>query len=245
MPKPLIILLPGTDGTGVLFDDLSKALTDFAEVWTIAYPQTGPQTYDALGEALLPRLPVDRDYILVGESFGGPLAVWLAVHALRQPVKLILGATFAASPFGRMGRWARPLLWIGERLPLWTWQIDTMLFNGRNRSMAQNIQDAVRFIPRQTLMNRVRTVLDCDVTGLLEHLDMPVLCLNARRDRLIPPWLPRHFSKRPNVQIRNLDLPHMIFQSDAKTVTHEHILPFLKACHASPSFCRTSKPITI
>ncbi|EGF89907.1 hypothetical protein ABI_43300 [Asticcacaulis biprosthecium C19] len=228
MPAPLIVLLPGTDGTGAFFEDLVAHLTPQAEVRVIAYPQSGPQTYEHLGALLLAQMPTDQDYVLVGESFGGPLAVWLAVHAPRPPVRLILDATFAASPFGRLGRWVRPLLWIGEHLPLWTWQIDLMLFNGRNRAWAQRIHDAVRLIPRRVLLDRVRAVLGCDVRSLLDAVAVPVLCLNAARDRLIPPFLPRHFGHRSNLRIVNLDLPHMIFQSAPGSITQHHLLPFVK-----------------
>ncbi|ESQ74435.1 alpha/beta fold hydrolase [Asticcacaulis sp. AC402] len=228
MSVPLVILLPGTDGTGVFFDALVAAVSPHAEVRVLAYPQSGPQTYDHLGNLLLPHMPTDHDYILVGESFGGPLAIWLAAHAPRRPVKLVLGATFAASPFGRLGRWVLPLLWIGEHLPLWTWQIDLVLFNGRNRAIAHHIHQTVLPIPRRTLIARARTVLACDQRALIDRLTMPVLCLNAARDRMIPPWLPRHFGGRPHVRVVNLDLPHMIFQSDAQGIVQDPLLPFLK-----------------
>lgn len=229
-PLPLIVLLPGTDGTGAFFADLVAELSPHAEVRVIAYPQSGPQGYEALGRLLLPRMPDDRDYILVGESFGGPLAIWLCTHASRKPAGLILGASFAASPFGVVGRIAQLFLWLGEVLPLWTWQIDLMLFNGRNRTMAQRIHNTVKPIPRRVLLDRVRAVLGCDMRTLFARLPLPVLCLNAAQDRLIPPWLPRHFGGLAGASIVPVDLPHMIFQSDAKGLTEAHILPFVQVC---------------
>ncbi|MDC7684366.1 alpha/beta hydrolase [Asticcacaulis sp. BYS171W] len=192
----------------------------------LAYPQTGDQAYAHLGQLLLPEMPLDRDYILVGESFGGPLAIWLALHAPRKPLKLILGATFAASPYGRLGQIVSPLIPLGRFLPLWTWQIRLMLFNGGHAETAQMIHDTVSPIDRRTLLARVQSVLTCDMRSQLAALQMPILSLNAGKDRLIPPVLPRHFGK--NIRQIRLGLPHMIFQCDPAGICENHILPFLR-----------------
>ncbi len=228
-PKPLVILLPGTDGTGCFFEGLRCVLDSDCEVRVVAYPQTGDQSYEALGQRLLDDLPEDRGYVLVGESFGGPLAIWLACHAKRPPDTLVLGATFAASPFGTPGRWASPLIPLARFLPLWTWQINLILFNNHNRRMAELVHETVRPIDRMTLLARVQSVLGCDMRAELAQLTMPVLCLNAARDRLVWPWLPRHFPILPNLHTVDLDLPHMIFQGNPDGIARDILLPFILA----------------
>ena len=228
MARPLCILLPGTDGTGHFFADLRRALVGY-DVELAAYPQYGDQSYERLGRLILPSLPRDRDYVLVGESFGGPLALWLALHARHKPVRIVLGASFAASPFGLIGRLILPLLGIGLVLPLWTWQINFILFNNRNRQMAETVYQTVKNLPRSVLLDRVRAVLTCDMRGGLAQIAIPVLCLNAARDRLLPPWLPRGLDGLPDATTVALDLPHMIFQSDAEMIASRYLLSFLKA----------------
>ena len=226
--RPLCILLPGTDGTGRFFADLRHALPGY-DVEVFAYPQYGSQSYERLGRLILPSLPRDRNYVLIGESFGGPLALWLAIHARHKPVKIVFGASFAASPFGLIGRLIVPLLGIGLVLPLWTWQINVILFNNRNRQMAETVHQMVKSIPRSVLLDRVRAVLTCDMRGGLSQIAMPVLCLNAARDRLLQSWLPRGFHGLPDATTVAVDLPHMIFQSDAELIARQHLLPFLEA----------------
>ena len=225
--RPLCILLPGTDGTGAFFDGLRRVLAGY-DVRVVSYPQYGDQAYESLGRLILPTLPRDRDYVLIGESFGGPLAIWLAVHAAHKPVKMVLAATFAASPFGALGRLAVPLLGIGQVLPLWTWQIDLILFNNNHRQIAETVHETVKPIRRSVLMDRVRAVLTCDMRGWLSQVAVPVLCLHAAEDRLLPRWLPRGFDNLPDGTVVDLDLPHMMFQSDPDYIAREHLLPFLE-----------------
>lgn len=227
LSRPLCILLPGTDGTGAFFTDLRRALDGY-EVRVLSYPQSGDQSYERLGRLILPTLPRDRAYALIGESFGGPLAIWLAAHAVHKPTRLVLGATFAASPFGLLGRLVAPVVGMGRWLPLWTWQINLILFNNKNEQMAETIHEMVKVVPRMILLERVRSVLRCDMRGWLSQIALPVLCLNASRDRLLPPWLPRGLEGFPDVTMLDMDLPLMIFQSDAQDIAERHILPFLR-----------------
>lgn len=228
MPPPLVILLPGTDGTAVFFSELKTALETECEVHCLSYPQSGDQSYAALGQLLLPQLPTDRDYVLLGESFGGPLAIWLATYAKRTPVKLILGATFAASPFGLMGRWVTPLIPLARFIPLRRWQIQLMLFNGGYPDWATRIFDETFGLDRRTLLARVISVLTCDMKSALASFKGSVLCLNAAKDRLLPPWLPRHFPKRNNIRVVDLPLPHMMFQTTPQYIATSYILPFIR-----------------
>jgi pimeloyl-[acyl-carrier protein] methyl ester esterase len=225
--KPLLVLLPSTDGTGALFFALAKALSPYADLKIIAYPQSGDQSYAALGARILDSLPTERDYVLLGESFGGPLALWLAVHAPKPPQKLILGASFAASPFCAFGRMVLPLIGIGQWLPLWAWQIRLILFNGACKEMANQVHEAVKPVDRRTLLARVRVVLNCDMSPLLPRITQPVLHIHAAKDRLLPGFLPRHLSALPNIRTVSLALPHMIFQCAPERVVHEVLLPFL------------------
>ncbi|WKL56538.1 alpha/beta hydrolase [Asticcacaulis sp. ZE23SCel15] len=224
---PLIILLPGTDGTGLFFADLRAYLSKEFDVEVISYPQTGDQSYETLGNWLLHQLPTVRDYILVAESFGGPLAIWLAAHARHKPIKLIMGATFAASPFGWAGKVALHLLPIGLIIPLRSWQINLVLFNGKYPETARLIYQTVLPIDRKTLLNRVRSVLSCDMTNLLSEITVPTLIIHPKKDRLIPYWLPHHFPTAPNFDVIKLDLPHMVFQTAPEETLEKHLITFI------------------
>ena len=72
------IVLPGMDGTGELLSDFVAAMAPAFETEVVAYPRDRILGYEALLELVRPRLPVDEPYLLIGESFSGPIAIRLA-----------------------------------------------------------------------------------------------------------------------------------------------------------------------
>ncbi|MEJ5132798.1 hypothetical protein WH218_01765 [Stenotrophomonas indicatrix] len=91
-------MLPGLDGTGSMSTPLLSALQAHGlTTQAIALPAQGGQDYATLARWLWPQLP-RHPFILLAESFSGPLAVELAA---RQPAALrglVLAATFARRP---------------------------------------------------------------------------------------------------------------------------------------------------
>ena len=77
LQRPRLVLLPGLDGTGLLFEPLLRALPKEIEATVIRYPGDQRLSYDELLEFLRDQLPRDTPFILLGESFSGPLAIRL------------------------------------------------------------------------------------------------------------------------------------------------------------------------
>ncbi len=96
-----LILLPGLDGTGKLFAPLIEALPSSIDVQVITYPLNKEQSYNELIEYVKQNLPKE-DFILLAESFSGPIAYQIALIEPKHLKALILVATFLENP--------RPLL---------------------------------------------------------------------------------------------------------------------------------------
>ena len=92
-------MLPGLDGTGKLFAGFIRAIGADAKVQVIAYPHDEPLGYGELEALVRAALPTDRRYVLLGESFSGPLAIRLAADPPRGLAGVILCGTFAKNPF--------------------------------------------------------------------------------------------------------------------------------------------------
>ena len=78
---PSLVLLPGLNGTGDLFAPLLAKLPDSLSATVVRYPAAEPLDY--LGHEAIARaaLPTDRPFVLLGESFSGPIAIRIAASA--------------------------------------------------------------------------------------------------------------------------------------------------------------------
>jgi len=225
---PRLIVLPGLDGGDLLFENLRQALAGRAEMQVLILPTTGPQTYEALADALMPHLP-EEDYVLLTHSFGGPLAILLAGKAKHKPKGLILGATFVRNPWPLMGaiiKAALPSFLQPKSLPV----IEATLLKSGDHETAYRIYQHLSEIGVNVLAERVKTVLACDVRKMLQALSIPVLYVQGRADKLIGAahgQLVQTTGK--TVQIAKVDTSHLVFQYDTTLTVETVLLPFLRS----------------
>ncbi len=103
-----IILLPGMDGTGLLFKPLLPLLSLPHEI--ISFPSAPNQTYESIYTHIKTRLPSEEFYLLA-ESFSGPIATRLAFDNIENLKGVIFVATFLSCP-------SKQLVWFAKKLPL-------------------------------------------------------------------------------------------------------------------------------
>ncbi len=129
--------MPGLDGTGELFEPFVQALPTTLHPLVMRYPTDEVLDYVALLKRVLPQLP-QEPYIMLGESFSGPLAILLAHRVPHRPAGLIFCATFASSPRPVLSRWmdALPSLpstqsispWAMKQVALGRWAQPDLLY---------------------------------------------------------------------------------------------------------------------
>src|SRR5882757_3669612 len=105
-----LVLLPGLDGTGQLFRWLVEALPPQIEPLVVSFAPDDYGDYGSLERNIAPLLPLDRPYVLLGESFSGPLALRLAARGDANLVAVVLAASFVAQPLGAISPIAAPLV---------------------------------------------------------------------------------------------------------------------------------------
>ena len=218
-----LVLLPGMDGTGRLFDPFIAALGSEFRVQVVRYPTQEPLDYSQLEAVARAALPVDGPFVIVAESFSGPIAVSLAASDPPRLQGLILCATFVRNPrpgfaFLRSIVGLLPVGWMPagvlSRLLLGR-AADPLLRSALAQAVAQVSSSAFRA--------RLRAVLSVDVSARLSAVTVPSLYLRAARDAVVPPAaceLIARFS--PRTQVVELDGPHLLLQAApaaaAKTV---------------------------
>jgi len=177
-----IVLLPGMDGTGILFDDfITQSPADFRAV-VVTLPRSG--SYDELVESAADAIPPDGRFVIVAESFSGPIGIRLALRFADRVAGLVLVNSFAVPPRPRalsMLPWSFILA-----VPLPRFVVRVLLVDeGTSEQFIDRVRTAIARTGADTMTARLRSVLAVNEVGNLARLRCPVLLLRATRDRLV------------------------------------------------------------
>jgi pimeloyl-ACP methyl ester carboxylesterase len=206
--------MPGLDGTGILFADFVKAIESAVDCLVIAYPKDEPLGYQELESLVLRSLPEDRAFVLLGESFSGPLALKIAAREPDGLVGLILCVTFARNPYPLLG-WARPLAAYlpVKSLPRWL-RAPLMWGSGSPQRASSQTERAISGVSVAVIRRRIAELMAADETATLKRIRKPTLVMRATRDRVI--------SKRATLEIARgisgatlaeVDGPHLLLKT--------------------------------
>ncbi|MCU1228330.1 MAG: putative BioH protein [Acidobacteria bacterium] len=198
-----IVILPGLDGTSLLLREFAT----IADALVIEYPRDEVLSYDALTDHAIAQLP-ERP-VIIGESFGGAIAVRVASRVSAQA--LVLVNAFILPPLPRV--LARlpiaALLRIQPPEVLLAWWLDG------SRERARLHREAVNSVSREVLASRIRMALSVDVRRELEATKMPLLDLRSRGDRLVDARSREAVIKaRPDAITATIAGPHALLFSE-------------------------------
>lgn len=220
---PHLVILPGLDATGTQHTAFCDALQAQGIASTvIAYPVDRALDYAALDGFVRQALPAATPYVLLGESFSGPLA--LAIAAQPPPLLrgLILSTTFARSPW-RSLRAVRALLYHAPvrllPMPVLSWWL---LGRWSTPALRKDLAMALSQVDDDVLRTRAVAAIGVDRSAQAGRLDTPVLCLHARHDRLLPGFCQRHLSGLLHeTAVRWMDGPHLLLQARPQAAAEE------------------------
>lgn len=211
---PALVLLPGMDGTGTLFAPLLKALGDEIRIIRVSYPRDRALGYDELTQLVRDALPDDEPFVLLGESFSGPIAITIAAQRPPGLVGLVLCCTFASNPHPTL-RGLGCLAHAALVKPV-ARLLAAPLLLGRDGDAETRalLARALAPVAAAVLAQRVRDVLEVDVSAALTAVAVPVHYLQAKRDRLVPPRCAAEIARlRPHTVTHIIDGPHCLLQA--------------------------------
>jgi pimeloyl-ACP methyl ester carboxylesterase len=182
---PTLVLLPGLDGTGKLFAEFLKALDLRSGAHVVPYPPDIPLGYDELEPLARAALPTRGPFVLLGESFSGPLAIRIAARPPPGLSGLILCVTFASNPYPRLG-WARRLAPFVPLKSLPRWLRAPLMWGSASPSRAPRQSDrAMAGVAASVIRRRIAALLAADETASLAKISVPTLVLRATQDRVV------------------------------------------------------------
>jgi pimeloyl-ACP methyl ester carboxylesterase len=209
-----LVLLPGMDGTGIFFEDFAAvAQPEFGPI-IVRYPDDPSRGYAGLEPVARAALPRDKPFLILGESFSGPIAISIAASNPPGLVGLVLCVTFACNP--------HPLLPLTTailkpfppvRLPSFI-QHRNLFGEYDSPRLRAKLRGVRAVVSQKTLKARLEAVASVDVSEQLRRITVPTLDLRATHDRVVSCASGDHIRKvLPQVELAELDAPHLMLQT--------------------------------
>ena len=214
-----LVLLPGMDGTGELFVPLMSALSPALTAQVIAFPGNHVMSYADLEQHVLSRLPA-ADFVLLGESFSGPLAIAVAAQRPAGLQGVVLCCTFAQNPRPGLAIFSRLLKSLAA-LPIAPHRLvglirPFLLGSFSDTTLSLMLEKALRQVKPEVLLNRAQEVLLVDARKAFSTLTVPPLYLQALQDRVIPARVVnRLIDIQPSLEIARINGPHCLLQASS------------------------------
>ena len=211
-----LVLLPGMDGTGELLAPFLAELPADLKPVVVRYPADQALGYDELEPLVDSALPDAGPYVLLAESYSGPLAIRLAARGNSRLVAAVVVGSFARCPVGHWFSWLGRLLGpLCVRLPPPSWLIRRYLVgDDAPAELVAAVRSAVGTVAPAVMAKRIRETLAVDDRRLLPDICVPVLYIAGSRDRQIMPSCAEDF-QRPGTrfEVASIDAPHLILQA--------------------------------
>ncbi len=213
--EPLcLVVLPGLDGTGRRLGEFVRELGAAVEARIIGYPRDAPLGYEELEPLVLAALPRDRPFVILGESFSGPIALRIAAQSPAGLLGVVLCGSFARNPFPWLG-WARrmaPFLPI-KSMPRWM-RAPLMWGSASPGAAPVRRERAIADVSDAAIRRRIAALLAVDAGAALGRIRVPALVIMARRDRVISRASSRWLAQRlPDSRLMEIDGPHLLLQT--------------------------------
>ena len=204
-------MLPGLDGTGLVFEPLLQLLPESIDAAVVRYPVDRVMTFQEHVDFAREQFPENKPFVLLAESFSGPVGLQLLAKPPKNLVGVILVATFARypSPF---------LLDAANYLPqnlllkFFSTNLLTRFFclGSASKASVNLFRRALATVKQKVLSSRLQILAELppppDST-----FPGPCLYLQASHDRMVPPRALLPLQKHlPQLQVKQISGPHII-----------------------------------
>ena len=208
--KTDVVLLPGLHGSRTLYASFVALAPPWASCRPLGLPTVGEQSFDGIAGALEPELRSLEGFVLMGESFSGPIAARLAGRLGQKVALTVLCNPLVRMPFTPPVRLAAALA-ASRWMPAW---FAAAVLAAGDRSLGRAVLEAVRLLPKEVLRTRLAWASLATSEDLGPHLTAPLLVILGTKDHLVSPAHTKALLKRiPFHTIAEIEGPHLIAQT--------------------------------
>jgi len=201
------------DGTGNLFLPLLRYLKD-EDIQIVTLPNSGNQDYLSIMERVEEQLPTE-DYIIVAESFSGPVGALLAKKQVTNLKGVVFVATFLSPPNKLLLKLSKFIpVKAAIRLPGSQLLLRHFLL-GYNASQeaVELFIETIKELDPNVIRKRIGTIQQL----LLERMNVgiPSVYIQAEQDKLIPFNKAEEFRQHfTDIELFTVKGPHFLLQSN-------------------------------
>jgi pimeloyl-[acyl-carrier protein] methyl ester esterase len=207
--KTTLVLLPGLDGTGIFFGPLLRHLPSWVNPVVIVYPTTGINDYKDLLPIVMSEVAALKSFVILGLSFGGPLALMVAAQCPSQVSGVILCGSFVTPP--RPGlvpfRFAlsAPIIAVVRAI-----RRTSLLISGYATTEFRRAKAITwKRVNSRVLASRSRSALSVDVRPQLSECRARLMYIVSTRDEVVSrASLNEVLAIAPQTQVAEVEGPH-------------------------------------
>ena len=205
-----LVLLPGMDGTGRLFEQLLQSYSGEAQV--IALPERGDQSHVVMAEYICKKL-LDEDVILLAESYSGSIVPHLLNMSGCRIKAVVFVASFLSPPHKSLLALAQyaPIHWLSG-LPFAS-LAHRALFLGWSvaASTLSEFVSVLRSVPEPILKQRLKELQNIELPCV--EFEIPVAYVQATQDKLVLPHKAQEMAVVfKKISYYKIKAPHFVLQ---------------------------------
>lgn len=211
--KITIVFLPGLNGTAGLFDPLLSVASKEYELMVISYPTHQMKSYEELTEYALEEIgSIKGRFVIVGESFSGPIAILLSAKRIDGLIGTVLVATFASAPYFTLAKYL-PWVLIFKLAKVLYW-LRIKFSDTKTLSILKAASIELQKVSPVVLAARTRAALTVDVSKQLQQSTVPMVYFRAKYDVIVPKWnLTKILKIKPDISVVTFNTNHFLLQS--------------------------------
>lgn len=206
---PLLIYIAGLDGTGRLFFKQCADLARTYRVVTFTLRETGRFNYDDLTDDVAGIINDlgERRAVVVGESFGGTVALWFAISHGDMVERLVIVNSF---PRFRGRLRIKSAIFLVRLIPfplIWPWRFVSntlgLHLDGVSSGDRKRAHEIIRTVNGEGYFRRLELIEELDIENQLRKIQAPTVFVAGDRDVLIPSAREAHLmaSLMPNAAV--------------------------------------------
>lgn len=207
--KTTLVLLPGLDGTEIFFGPLLRHLPSWVDPVVIVYPTSGSNDYLDLLPIVMSEVATLKSFVILGWSFGGPLALMVASRCPSQVSGVILCGSFVTPPRPRLVPFrsavTAPLIAVVRAI-----RRARLLIPGHATTEFRRAKAMTwRRVNSRELASRSRAALSVDVRPQLRECRARLMYLASTRDEVVSrASLNEVLALAPQTQVAEVEGPH-------------------------------------